>query len=85
MLDKDENDKNNSHQQEAKIILLSCDTLASVPNRKKINTREYVAGSSVGIQPQKHKDLRKCFDISQFVELFSLIILVKKILDFINK
>jgi len=43
MLDKDENDKNNSHQQEAKIILLSCDTLASVLYRKKINIREYVA------------------------------------------
>jgi hypothetical protein len=44
MLDKDENDKNSSHQQEAKIILLlSCDTLASVLHRKKINIREYVA------------------------------------------
>ncbi len=39
MFDKDENDKNNSHQHEAKIISFSCDILASVLTRRKINTR----------------------------------------------
>ena len=36
--------------------------------------------SSMGNPPQKHKDLRKCFHVSRLVQLFSLIILVKKYL-----
>jgi hypothetical protein len=36
--------------------------------------------TSMGSQPQKCKCLRKCFDVSQFIELFSLVILFKKII-----
>jgi len=37
------------------------------------------------INHKKHKDRKKCFDGSEFVELFSLIILIKKMFTFVKK
>ena len=51
-------------------------------NDRRLQKRSYL-NNYIWVVPweihhKKHKDLRKCFDVSRFVELFSLIILVKK-------